>query len=97
MSAEFPLCGSHHCITCADDGTEMTVLALDAGPGLAWCSPAISPREPSTGQEGVADEAAEPSLVQVDLLADVTPGERILVHAGTAIASVHAADAGEWQ
>ena len=93
MSAESPLCGSDHCITCADEGTEMIVLSLDAAPGLAWCSPALSPGEASTGLEGVA----ESSLVQVDLLADVTPGERILVHAGTAIASVQAANAGEEQ
>jgi len=30
-------CESDHCITCADEGVPMTVLALDARSGLAEC------------------------------------------------------------
>lgn len=72
------LCGSEGCITCGDEGHEMTVLSLDAGDGLAWCS---------------ADHAtaADPELVQVSLVAALVPGDRILVHAGTAIASLRSA------
>ena len=74
MTDHFPLCGSEHCITCGDEGHAMTVLGLDAGEGLAWCC---------------ADEAtAEPELVEVSLLDEVRTGDHILVHAGTAIASL---------
>ncbi len=76
MTGPFPACGSEHCITCGDEGVEMTVLARDAGPGLAWCT---------------ADETgAEPELVEVSLVDAAAPGDRILVHAGTAIASLEA-------
>ena len=68
-------CGDHHCITCADDGIEMTVLRLDAAPGLAWCA--------SAG-------GADAELVEVSLVDPVAPGDRILVHAGTAIAALPA-------
>ena len=68
-------CGAGHCITCADDGTEMTVLELDAEAGLAWCAAAV---------------AAEPELVEVSLVDPVARGDRILVHAGTAIATLPA-------
>jgi hydrogenase maturation factor len=53
----------------------MTVLELDATPGLAWCA---------------AAGAAEAELVEVSLLDPVTQGDRILVHAGTAIAGLPA-------
>jgi hypothetical protein len=64
---------AEHCITCGDDGAEMTVLRLDASPGLAWCR---------------SDDATDPELVEVSLIDVPAPGERILVHAGTAIASL---------
>ena len=77
MNEPFPACGFEHCITCGDDGHEMTVLSLDAGDGLAWCC---------------ADEAtAQPELVQISLLDEVRSGDHILVHAGTAIASLRGA------
>ena len=67
-----PSCGSEHCITCGDDGVPMTVLALDADRGLALCS----------------DEAAKHHTVETALVEPVAPGDRLLVHAGTAIASL---------
>jgi hydrogenase maturation factor len=68
-------CGADHCITCADEATEMIVLRLDGAGGLAWCA---------------ADGSATHQLVEVGLIDPVTPGDRILVHAGTAIAALSA-------
>jgi hydrogenase maturation factor len=65
-------CGSEHCITCGDDGDPMTVLAIDDQRGLALCS----------GDDG-AHTTVETALVE-----PVAPGDRLLVHAGTAIASI---------
>jgi hydrogenase maturation factor len=65
-------CGSHHCITCGDDGAPMTVMAIDDSRGLALCS---------------NDEGAR-FTVETALLEAVAVGERLLVHAGTAIARV---------
>jgi hydrogenase assembly chaperone HypC/HupF len=67
-------CGSEHCITCGDDGVPMTVLALDAERQLALC----------------VDEDGVRSQVETALVEPVAPGERLLVHAGTAIASLAA-------
>jgi hydrogenase maturation factor len=64
------VCGSEHCITCGDDGEPMTVVKLDAERGLALC----------------AAEDGERSTVETALVAPVGPGDRVLVHAGTAIA-----------
>jgi hydrogenase maturation factor len=64
-------CGSDHCITCADEGVEMTVLVLDQGRCLALC----------------ADEEGTRSTVEIGLLDPVRIGDRLLVHAGTAIAT----------
>jgi hydrogenase maturation factor len=50
----------------------MTVLRVDAGRGLALC----------------ADPEGERHSVEIALVDPVTPGGRLLVHAGTAIASV---------
>jgi len=66
-----PACGSEHCITCGDDGVPMTVLALDAGRGLALCS-----------------DGGEHSSVETALVEPVALGDRLLVHAGTAIAKL---------
>jgi hydrogenase maturation factor len=63
-------CGSEHCITCGDDGVPMTVIRCDADRGLALCA----------GDDG------ERSTVETALVDPVTPGDRLLVHAGTAIA-----------
>ncbi len=64
------VCGSQHCITCGDDGVPMTVLRLDADRGLALC----------------AAENGERSSVETALVEPVQTGDRLLVHAGTAIA-----------
>jgi len=67
-------CGSEHCITCGDDGEPMTVVRVDADRGLALCA----------GEDG-ARASVETALVE-----PVAPGERLLVHAGTAIARLQA-------
>jgi hydrogenase maturation factor len=64
-----PTCGSEHCITCGDDGDPMTVLAIDDQRGLALCS----------------DDDGAHMTVETALVEPVAPGDRLLVHAGTAI------------
>jgi hydrogenase expression/formation protein HypC len=68
-------CDAHHCITCGDDGDPMTVLRVDERRGLALC----------------ADADGDRSTVEIALVERVEPGDRILVHAGTAIANLEAA------
>lgn len=68
-------CDASHCITCGDDGEPMSVLAVDAPRGLALCV-------------GEQDERVS---VEIALLAPVRIGERLLVHAGTAIARLDSA------
>jgi hydrogenase maturation factor len=63
-------CVADHCITCGDEGIPMTVLELDARNGLACC----------------ADQSGASSMVEIGLVEPVSCGERLLVHAGTAIA-----------
>jgi hydrogenase expression/formation protein HypC len=63
-------CGSEHCITCGDVAVEMTVLRVDEARELALCE---------------ADDGRH-ETVETALVAPVRPGERLLVHAGTAIA-----------
>jgi len=65
-------CGEEHCITCGDIAIEMTVIELHADETLAVC------RSDDGGRE----------TVDVALLASVRAADRVLVHAGTAIASV---------
>ncbi|MDQ2894493.1 MAG: HypC/HybG/HupF family hydrogenase formation chaperone [Actinomycetota bacterium] len=65
-------CGSQHCITCGDDGVPMIVVAVDEDRGLALC----------------ADEADRRESVEIALVAPVAPGDQLLVHAGTAIATL---------
>jgi len=57
------------CITCGDEAIPMEVLDVDAVRGLALC----------------ADDAAARSTVETALVEPVRPGDRLLVHAGTAI------------
>jgi hydrogenase maturation factor len=64
------VCGDRHCITCGDDGDPMTVVAVDDDRGLALC----------------ADARGSRSSVETALVLPVAPGDRLLVHAGTAIA-----------
>jgi hydrogenase assembly chaperone HypC/HupF len=66
----------HHCITCADDGVAMRVVAVDDGRGLALCEAAGGARE----------------SVEIALVEPVAPGDALLVHAGTALAHVDAAE-----
>jgi hydrogenase assembly chaperone HypC/HupF len=70
--ASLPPCDEHHCITCGDDGDPMTVVRVDEERGLALC----------------ADEGGTRHTVETALVEPVRPGDRILVHAGTAIAAL---------
>jgi hydrogenase maturation factor len=67
----------HGCITCGDVAVEVEVFMVDAV------------RELATG----ADEAGLATEVDTMLVGPVTPGDRLLVHAGTAIARVGEEDA----
>jgi hydrogenase maturation factor len=58
------------CITCGDEAIQMKVLEVDESRGLALC----------------ADEQDRRETVEVALVDPVTPGDEVLVHAGTAIA-----------
>ena len=59
-----------HCITCGDVAIEMSVLTIDAERELAVC---------------VTDDG-ERELVEIALVGPVRCADRLLVHAGTAIA-----------
>jgi hydrogenase maturation factor len=67
-------CESEHCITCGDDGTPMSIVAVDPGRGLALCEDADGARH----------------TVETALVEPVAPGQGLLVHAGTAIARLGA-------
>jgi hydrogenase maturation factor len=68
--SEPDICASDHCITCGDIAIAMTVLRVDDRRGLALCEAEDGTRE----------------TVEIALVAPVRPAERLLVHAGTAIA-----------
>ena len=73
-SALAPTCDyTTGCITCGDVAVPLTVVRLDAERGLALC----------------ADDEGKSETVEIDLVAPVAPGDRILVHAGTAIARLN--------
>jgi len=76
--ADPPACGSQHCITCGDDGVPMVVVHVDAARGLALC----------------AAEDGDRSSVETALVEPVAAGDRLLVHAGTAIAALAPAGTG---
>jgi hydrogenase maturation factor len=59
-----------HCITCSDEAVPMTVLAVDTQRGLALCENAEGARH----------------SVEIALVEPVSEGQRLLVHAGTALA-----------
>ena len=61
-------------ITCGDVAVELCVVSVDDASGLAIC----------------ADEHGADAEVDVLLVTPVAPGERLLVHAGTAIAKAAA-------
>ena len=69
MPAPTSTCGSQHCITCGDDGDPMTVLAVDDSDGVAQCC----------GDDGAR------MTVETALVESVAVGDRLLVHAGTAL------------
>jgi hydrogenase maturation factor len=72
MSEALPACIAEFdgCITCGDHAVELLVVSVDEASGLAVC----------------ADEHGASAEVDVLLVTPVTPGEYLLVHAGTAIA-----------
>jgi hydrogenase maturation factor len=65
-------CDGGHCVTCADEAVPMTVLRVDAERGLALCE----------------DDSGARSSVEIALVEPVEAGEGLLVHAGTAIATL---------
>ena len=65
-------CQDDHCATCGDVADEMRVVAIDPERELALC-------------EGPAGERR---TVEVALVQPVAVGDGLLVHAGTAIATV---------
>jgi len=67
-----PSCDADHCITCGDDGVPMAVVEVDERRCLALCR----------------DDEGGRHTVEIALVEPVTPGDRILVHAGTAIAAL---------
>jgi hydrogenase maturation factor len=71
MTALPPRCDdATHCITCGDEAVPLTVVKIDAARELALCENADGER----------------TTVEIALVAPVTPGDELLVHAGTAIA-----------
>jgi hydrogenase maturation factor len=58
-----------HCITCSDEGCPMTVVGIDAQRMLALCE----------------DKAGARTTVEIALVESVARGDRLLVHAGTAL------------
>ena len=74
MSEALPACIAEFdgCITCGDHAVELRVVTVDDARGLAVC----------------ADDGGATTEVDVLLVAPVAPGDRVLVHAGTAIAGV---------
>ena len=65
-----PHCDHTGCITCGDEAIAVAVLRVDATAGLAVC----------------VDAESVQSTVETALVEPVGPGDRLLVHAGTAIA-----------
>jgi hydrogenase maturation factor len=65
-------CTDEHCITCGDVAVEVRVIMADGA------------RELATGH----GEAAVATEIDTMLVGPVEPGDRLLVHAGTAIARI---------
>jgi hydrogenase maturation factor len=59
----------HGCITCGDEAVAMLVVRVDEARALALCE----------------DESGERSSVEIGLVDPVCHGDRVLVHAGTAL------------
>jgi hydrogenase maturation factor len=63
-------CSAHDgCITCGDSAMALRVIGVDADRGLATCE----------------DEGGRREDVETALVADVSVGEHLLVHAGVAL------------
>ena len=78
MSESVDACTVEHgCITCGDVAVEVEVFMVDGA------------RELATG----SDETGLATEVDTMLVGPVEPGDRLLVHAGTAIARIGAEDA----
>lgn len=60
---------AHGCITCSDEGVPMRVVEADARDGLAVCE----------------DPEGRRSEVMTGIVGTIAPGDRLLVHAGTAL------------
>ena len=69
-----PAACSHEigCITCGDTAVELVAERVDDERGLALC----------------ADPDGRKESVEIELVHPVRPGDRLLVHAGTALAKV---------
>jgi hydrogenase maturation factor len=63
-------CHDDHCVTCGDVAEPMCVVHIDAARALALCE--LEPGERRT--------------IEIGLVGPVEVGDRLLVHAGTAIA-----------
>jgi hydrogenase maturation factor len=75
VSAHHEHCESGHgCITCGDQAFEMEVVEVDARRGLAVC----------------VDDDGRAAEIDTLLVDPASPGERLLVHAGVAIARLDA-------
>jgi hydrogenase maturation factor len=59
-----------HCITCGDVAVEMTVVRVAEDSALAVCE----------------TDSGEREMVEITLVSPVRPAERLLIHAGVAIA-----------
>jgi hydrogenase expression/formation protein HypC len=64
-------CVGEHCVTCSDEAIAMTVIRVDDARELALCEDARGTR----------------STVEIALVTPVADGDRVLVHAGVAIAT----------
>ena len=73
MSEALPACIADFdgCITCGDHAVELRVVSADEARGLALCT----------------DDHGGSAEVDVLLVSPVAPGDRVLVHAGTAISA----------
>ena len=77
MSELFQDCHDDHCITCGDVAEQMRVVHVDSTRELALCEPGPGERR----------------TVEIALVGPVEIGDRLLVHAGTAIARAEEAPA----
>ena len=68
-------CHDSHCITCGDEAVALRVIRIDEERELALCE----------------NDDGKRTTVEIALVQPVTPGDELLVHAGTALA--HAAEA----